>query len=293
MTSFSRRDFLKASAATGAAASLGTLPLEAESQNAATWVPLGDSGVKVTRLAFGTGTMSGAVQRDLGQEGFNRLVRYAYDRGIRFFETSDSYGDMHRMLGIALEGIPRENYRLMTKVTTDDPTPPLAKIDQLRRQARTDYFDILLLHWQHTSTWPEDTRGWQDAVLDAQHKGSVRARGASVHGLPALARVPDNNWLQIGMIRVNHKGVRMDAENYMASVGGDVPEVVARIHQTLANKKGVISMKLIGEGTFDRDDRRRAMRFAFRTARVDSVTVGYKNNGEIDEAIENLNEALA
>jgi predicted aldo/keto reductase-like oxidoreductase len=293
MMSFSRRDFLKASAATGAVASLGTLPLEAESQNAATWVPLGDSGVKVTRLAFGTGTMSGAVQRDLGQEGFNRLVRYAYDRGIRFFETSDSYGDMHRMLGIALEGIPRENYRLMTKVTTDDPTPPLAKIDQLRRQARTDYFDILLLHWQHTSTWPEDTRGWQDAVLDAQHKGSVRARGASVHGLPALARVPDNNWLQIGMIRVNHKGVRMDAENYMASVGGDVPEVVARIHQTLANKKGVISMKLIGEGTFDRDDRRRAMRFAYRTAHVDSVTVGYKNNGEIDEAIENLNEALA
>ena len=293
MTSFSRRDFLKASAATGAAASLGTIPLEAEPQNAASWVPLGDSGVKVTRLAFGTGTSSGAVQRALGQEGFNRLVRYAYDRGIRFFETSDSYGDMHRMLGIALAGIPRENYRLMTKVTTEDPTPPLAKIDQLRRQARTDYFDVLLLHWQHTSTWPEDTRGWQDAVITAQHNGSVRARGASVHGLPALARIPDNSWVQIGMIRVNHKGVRMDAEDYTAGVGGDVPEVVTRIHQTLANKKGVISMKLIGEGTFDRDDRRRAMRFAFRTAHVDSVTVGYKNNGEIDEAIENLNEALA
>ncbi len=293
MTSFSRRDFLKASAATGAIASLGTLPLEAEPQTAASWVPLGNSGVKVTRLAFGTGTMSGAVQRNLGQQGFNRLVRYAYDRGIRFFETSDSYYDMHRMLGIALQGIPREDYRLMTKVTTDDPTPPLRKIDDLRRQARTDYFDILLLHWQHTSTWPEDTRRWQDDVLTAQHRGAVRARGASVHGLPALARVPDNSWLQVGMIRVNHKGVRMDAEDYMASVGGDVPEVVTRIHQTLAGGKGVISMKLIGEGTFDRDDRRRAMRFAFRTARVDSVTVGYKNNAEIDEALENLNEALA
>lgn len=293
MTSFSRRDFLKASAATGAAASLGTLPLEAEPQTAASWVPLGDSGVKVTRLAFGTGTMSGAVQRDLGQEGFNRLVRYAYDRGIRFYETSDSYGDMHRMLGIALQGVPRDSYRLMTKVTTEDPMPPLKKIDELRRQARTDYFDVLLLHWQHTSTWPEDTRHWQDAVLTAQYNGAIRARGASVHGLPALARVPDNPWLQIGMIRVNHKGVRMDAPDYLASVGGDVPEVVERIHQTLANRKGVISMKLIGEGTFDRDDRRRAMRFAFRTARVDSVTIGYKNNAEIDEAIENLNEALA
>jgi hypothetical protein len=293
MTSFSRRDFLKASAATGAITSLGAFPLEAEPQTAGSWAPLGDSGVQVTRLAFGTGTMSGATQRALGQQGFNRLVRYAYDRGIRFFETSDSYYDMHRMLGIALQGIPRENYRLMTKVTTDDPTPPLQKIDELRRQIRSDYFDILLLHWQHTATWPEDTRHWQDAVVAAQHKGSVRARGASVHGLAALARVPDNPWLQIGMIRVNHKGVRMDAQDYMASVGGDVPEVVARIHQTLANHKGVISMKLIGEGTFDRDDRRRAMRFAFRTAHVDSVTIGYKSNGEIDEAIENLNEALA
>ena len=293
MTSFSRRDFLKASAATGAVASLGTLPLEAEPQTAASWAPLGNSGLKVTRLAFGTGTNSGALQRGLGQDGFNRLVRYAYDRGIRFFETSDSYGDMHRMLGIALQGIPRENYRLMTKVTTEDPMPPLQKIDELRRQARTDYFDILLLHWQHTATWPEDTRHWQDAVLTAQHQGAVRVRGASVHGLPALSRVPDNSWLQIGMIRVNHRGVRMDALDYQASVGGDVPEVVARIHQTLASGKGVISMKLIGEGTFDRDDRRRAMRFAFRTAHVDAVTVGYRNNAEIDEAIENLNEALA
>ena len=66
--------------------------------------------MKVTRLAFGTGSISGEVQRDLGQEEFTRLVRYAYDRGIRFFETAESYGDMHRMLGVALQGIPRESY---------------------------------------------------------------------------------------------------------------------------------------------------------------------------------------
>lgn len=293
MTSFSRRDFLKASVAAGAVAGLGTLPVEAEPQTAASWAPLGNTGLRVTRLAFGTGTMSGALQRDLGQEGFNRLVRYAYDRGIRFFETSDSYYDMHRMLGIALKGIPRDSYRLMTKVTTDDPTPPLQKIDDLRRQAQTGYFDILLLHWQHTPTWPQDTRPWQDAVVSAQHKDAIRVRGASVHGIPALNQVPQNDWLQVAMIRVNHKGVRMDAPDYMASVGGDVPLVVQRIHQTLATGKGVISMKLIGEGTFDRDDRRRAMRFAFQTARVDSVTVGYRNNSEIDEAIDNLNSALA
>ena len=57
---------------------------------------------------------------------------------------------------------------------------------------------------------------------------------------------------------------------------------------------GVISMKLVGEGAFTkREDRQSAMRHAFQVAGVDSVTVGYKNTSEVDEAIENLNMALA
>src|SRR5215475_5887048 len=116
----SRRQFLKTtSLAAGAAALTSALPLKASSRDAATeWVTLGKSNVKVTRLAFGTGSFSGKVQRDLGQEEFTKLVRYAYDRGIRFYETAESYGDMHKMLGIALKGVPRDSYRLMSKVTT-------------------------------------------------------------------------------------------------------------------------------------------------------------------------------
>ncbi len=292
MSHYSRRDFLKAGAATGALATLGTLPLPAEKKTATDWVTLGKSDVQVTRLAFGTGTFAGEVQRDLGQEQFTTLVRYAYDRGIRFYETAEAYRDMHRMLGIALKGIPRESYRIMTKVETGDSVDPMQKIDQLRRLANTDYFDIMLLHWQHTADWPEKTVRWQDVISEAQHKEIVRSHGASVHGLPALRQVPKTEWLQVAMIRVNHKGVRMDAEDYRASVGGDVPEVVDYVHQSLHKDLGVISMKLAGEGTFDREDRRKAMRFAFQKARVDSVTVGYKNTGEIDEAIDNVNEAL-
>lgn len=293
MTSFSRRDFLKASAAAGALAGLGTLPLEAEPQTASSWVPLGNSGVKVTRLAFGTGSFNGSVQRDLGQEGFNRLVRHAYDRGIRFFETADSYTGMHRMLGIALKGIPRDSYRIMTKVTTFDGEDPHKKIEALLKQANTDYFDIMLLHWQRGPQWPENTLGWQDAIVHAQHKDLVRTRGASVHGLPALAQVPTDKWLQVAMIRCNHKGTRMDTPVADSGGLGNVPEVVMRIHETLASGKGVISMKLTGEGTFDHEDRQKAMKFAFRTAHVDSVTVGYANNSQVDEAIENINAALA
>ena len=293
MSYFSRREFLKTGIAAGTLAASGSLTLSATRPTATDWVTLGKSGVKVTRLAFGTGSFSGQVQRDLGQDGFTKLVRYAYDRGIRFFETAESYGEMHRMLGVALQGIPRDTYRLMSKVTTRQGVNPQEKFDELRKLANTEYFDIMLLHWQHSATWPADTTRWQDGILEAQSKKAIVSHGASVHGLPALRKVPGNKWLDIAMIRMNHKGTRMDAEDYNTEGLGNVPEVVAHVQQVRKEGMGVVSMKLVGEGTFDREDRRAAMRFAFKNAGVDCVTVGYKNTAEIDEAIENLNLALA
>jgi predicted aldo/keto reductase-like oxidoreductase len=293
-----RREFLRTGLAAGTLAMSGALPVAALSGaaprgKATDLVTLGRSGVKVTRLAFGTGTISGKVQRELGQEGFTRLVRHAYDSGIRFFETAESYGEMHKMLGIALKGIPRDSYQLMSKVTTKDGVDPQKKFDELRTLANTEYFDIMLLHWQHTATWPADTARWQDAIREVQARKIVLGRGASVHGLPALRQVPGNDFLQVGMIRVNHVGKAMDAEDYNTQELGNVPEVVSRVQEVRKQGMGVISMKLAGEGTFDREDRRKAMRFAFRNAGVDCVTVGYKAPAEIDEAIENLNLALA
>ena len=294
MAHYSRRDFLKTGLAAAAIAGAGSLPLRAARETATDWVTLGRSGVKVTRLAFGTGTMSGQVQRDLGQDQFTRQVRYAYDRGIRFFETAESYGEMHKMLGVALKGIPRDSYRLMSKVTTREGVDPQQKIDELRKLANTEYFDVMLLHWQHTATWPTDSARWQDGILEAQGRHALLGYGASVHGLPALRQVPGNKWLGVAMIRMNHKGKSMDAEDYATGGLGNVSEVVTHVKQVRQNGMGVISMKLAGEGTFTtREDRRAAMRFAFRNAGVDCVTVGYKNTGEIDEAIENVNLALA
>src|SRR5258708_29582971 len=125
----SRRDFLKTGLAAATLAAAGRLPVRAARQTATDWVTLGRSDIKVTRLAFGTGTYSGRVQRELGQDGFTKLVRYAYDRGIRFFETAESYPGMAEMLAIALKGLPRDSYRLMTQLSTPPkPTDTAAKI---------------------------------------------------------------------------------------------------------------------------------------------------------------------
>ena len=292
MARYSRRDFIRTTLATGALATTGGFPLLAQGAKATDWVTLGKSNVKVTRLAFGTGSHGGAVQRNLGQEQFNALVRHAYDSGIRFFETSDTYHDMHRMLGVALKGIPRDSYRLMSKVTTDS-GDPTQRFDDLRKQINSDYFDIMLMHVQQTATWPTDSARWQDGILEAQQKKIVLSRGASVHGLPALRQVPANKWLQVAMIRMNHNGTKMDTEANSWEATGNVSEVVQHVHQARSNGLGVISMKLIGEGVFNHEDRQKAMRYAFQNAGVDCVTVGYKSPAEIDEAITNLNAALA
>ena len=272
---------------------MGGMPLLAERAAATDRITLGRTNVKVTRLAFGTGTHNGHVQRQLGQDAFNRMVRHAYDQGIRFFETAQSYPGMPEMLGNALKGIPRDSYALMSKVTTDD-ADPRTTFDEMRRQSQTEFFDIMLMHVQTGPNWPSESLRWQDGILEMEHRQAIRSHGASVHGLQALHQVPGDKWLEIAMIRMNHKGTRMDNENDDWEEPGNVPDVVEHVKQAHAAGKGVISMKLIGEGAFtDRSDRQQAMRFAFRNAGVDAVTVGYKSIAEIDEAIENVNLALA
>lgn len=291
----SRREFLKS---TAAAAMLGglrnSLAAPGGRRSATDWVPLGNSGVKVTRLAFGTGTHGGRVQRALGQDEFTRQVRHAYDRGIRFFETSESYFGMPEMLAIALKGIPRDSYRLMTKCTVRPEDDPAAKIDEYRRQLNTEYIDILLLHCVQSPEWSHEMERHRDGFSLAKQKKIIGAHGASVHGLPALRTFPGNRWLDIAMIRMNHKGTMMDGPTPGSSAGGNVPEVVACTQAVHKQGAGVISMKLVGEGRFTNpEDRDAALQFAMNSAGVDSVTVGYKSIGEIDEAIRRLNTALA
>ena len=146
------------------------------------------------------------------------------------------------MLGVALKGIPRDSYRLMSKVTTREGVDPQQKIDELRKLAQTDYFDIMLLHWQHTATWPVDSARWQDGILEAQARHAVLGHGASVHGLPALRQVPGNKWLGVAMIRMNHKGKSMDAEDYATPGLGNVSEVVTHVKQVRQDGMGVISI---------------------------------------------------
>ena len=291
--SSSRRDFLKAGLAATAlpAAIAGTV---VSPKAAGDWVTLGKSNVQVTRLAFGTGTHSGAQQRHLGQEEFTRLVRYAYDHGIRFFETADAYRGMPEMLAVALKGLPRDSYRLMTKYDVHHAEDPMAAVHRLNSALGAEYVDIMLLHCVRSPNWPEETKHLQDAFQAAKEKKLLLAHGATVHGKQALAAFPGNAFLDVAMIRMNHKGTRMDTPLLQdTDDAGDVPFVVDHMQRTKAGGAGIISMKLVGEGQFKNpDDRQAAVNYAFRKAGVDCVTIGFGSTDEIDEAMQRISTAL-
>ena len=291
--SASRRDFLKTIAA-GVLTGGGLTAAGTPKRLATDWVTLGNSGVKVTRLALGTGTFGGRVQRELGQEAFTKVVRHAYDRGIRFFETAEAYTGMPEMLATALKGIPRDSYKLMTKFRFRNAGDPAATIDRYRQQLNSEYFDILLIHCVRTPDWAEELKPLRDAFDEAKSKKIILSHGASCHGLDAINSFPGNKWLDVALCRVNHKGVRMDTPKRIDTDDiGDVPQVTSRVKQIRGQGTGLIGMKLVGEGQFtSAADRDAAVRYAFNVGKVDAVTIGYKNTAEVDEAIERINREL-
>jgi predicted aldo/keto reductase-like oxidoreductase len=297
MSELSRRDFLRGTLAAGVVAGTpGWSRADAAAKRSATdWVTLGNSGVKVTRLAFGTGTYGGRVQRELGQEQFTRLVRHAYDRGIRFFETADAYSEMHEMLANALRGVPRDSYRLMTKYRLREPEDPKTTIDRFRRELSSEYFDVLLLHCVRVPDWADQFKRLRDALSEAKHRKIILAHGASCHGLLPLRAFPaSTDWLDVALLRINHDGTRMDTLRQVDSDDlGDVSEVVGHIKAIREKGTGVIGMKVMGEGQFRTPEQRDAsMRFVTRLGAVDAITIGYKSEAEIDEAIERLDAHL-
>ncbi len=296
MSLLNRRDFLRSSVAAGVLASSSAgwaAEARAVKRSATDWVTLGKSGIQVTRLAFGTGSDGGSVQRGLGQAKFTALVRHAYDRGIRFFESADNYDRMHEMLAEALKGIDRSTYKLMTKIRLDDTTDALQTLDRFRKELNTDHFDILLLHCLQSARWTEELKPLMDALDIAKEKKIVLAHGASCHGLTPLKSLPGVDWLDVVLVRVNHDGTKMDGPTGAWEEKGDRDVAVAEIKKIHQSGTGVIGMKLIGNGEFTGAERREAsIRYVVNLGCVDAMTIGYKTPAEIDEAIARINHSL-
>ncbi|MHC4734863.1 MAG: aldo/keto reductase, partial [Planctomycetota bacterium] len=258
-------------------------------------VTLGKTGLKLSRLGLGTGSIGGSIQRGLGPEKFNRLIRYAYDQGITYIDTAQAYRT-HEMVREAIRGLPREKLFIQSKMP-GTPEKPLEVLDRYRRELNVDYIDSLLVHCGVSKNWDEERKRLLDAFEEAKQKKIIRAHGVSCHSLPASARAAQLDWVDVNLVRINPQGAHIDTPTERWDAKSDVSHVPAVMEQIKIMRKkrhGIIGMKLIGNGDFKKpEDREKSIRFAMKCGLLDAVVIGFKSPAEIDEAIKRMNSALA
>jgi len=259
----------------------GVFPIRgAQLRRANDVVLLGPDKIRLSRLAMGTGTFSGKIQRGLGLQGLADMLHYGYDEGLLFFDTGDSY-QTHPHVKEALKSVPREKVAIMTKTSAQTAEQMRAALDRFRLEAGVDYFDIVLLHALTAPNWPEQRVGAMEVLAEAREKGIVRTYGASIHSLPALKAAAASPWLRVALVRVNPIGVRMDAEP---------ATVIEGMRALKAAGKGVMGMKILGEGAMaDRVDQ--ALRHAVSLDCLDCFTIGAANRGELGGLIQGITAA--
>ncbi len=246
---------------------------------------LGKTDLRFTRVTMWTGSHGGersSNQTRKGKDVFQKLLRDAYDRGIRTYDLADLYGS-HTYLATAFEGLPRDSYSLITKMWWNQGGIPEAErpdadvvVARFLKELKTDHVDLLLLHCVTAPDWPDQLRKQMDILAKQKEQGKIRALGVSCHSLAALEAAVTEPWVESVHTRINPYGMSMD---------GSPEEVVPVLKKLHAAGKGVVGMKIIGEGRLRNDDARRdeSVKFALGLGCVHILNVGFESTDEIDD----------
>jgi 1-deoxyxylulose-5-phosphate synthase len=276
-----------------AAAGAAAASAPAAKRTASDIVALGDTGLKCSRLGLGLGSNNGQAQAALGQEGFNAFLKHAFEQGITLFDTAQAYRTFG-MMAAAIKGLPREKIFIQSKIDQSDNI--LTTIDNHRKTFNTDYVDSMLVHIQVRRDWTETWKRAMDDYSAAQEKKWIRLKGVSCHSLPALRASIATEWTQVHLVRVNPQGLVIDNEQENASGRGanDIKPVVAELKKIGEKKRGVIGMKIYGNGQIRTDaERQKSLRFAMSMPEIDAIIIGFANIDQLDQGIKLLNGVLA
>ncbi len=281
-----RRHFIKYSL-TGSAAAALTVPLYGKTLNNKKYandiVSLGQTGIKASRLAMGTGTHGvnrrSNQTRKLGVKGLAKLLDEAYHQGINFWDSADQYGT-HPHLKEALKTVPRDKVVILTKTHATTAEEMKADIDRFRKELGTDYIDIVLLHFMTDPDWPDVKKEAMQVLSDARQQGIIRAHGVSCHTLGALQSAAESDWVQVDLARINFSGVNMDAE---------VPVVEKILKKMYNDGKSVLGMKVFGAGRL-RDQADKSLNYILSLDYVDAFTIGQENRKEMQDLLTRVPE---
>lgn len=293
MNPINRRDFLAASAlaatACGTAGAASPVFPKATVPNSPTdRVTLGKSGVKVSLIGMGTGSIGvgqASNQTKLGIKGFTKVVRHAIDRGICFFDVADQYGS-HVYLREALKGVPRDKYVIQTKTHATRFPDARSHLERYCLELGVEMIDIVLLHCMTKHDWPADNTGSMEYLAKAKEQGLIRAHGTSCHGMDPLRQSARNPFVEVDLARINPEGLIMDDKR--------PDEVASQLEEMHNAGKGVVGMKILGEGRITTPERKDAsLRYVLGLGSVDAFIIGFESTDQIDDILTRTDKAIA
>jgi len=294
-----RRGFLTA-LSLGTAHLLFSNPLYANSTKSLSFDPLqkiklGKSGIETTLIGIGTGVHAGNRSSFLTKQEKDKslgLLRYAYDKGFRNFDCADTYGT-HWMMAEVLPHMEREILTITSKIWVrgggiPDAERPDANIvvDRFRKELKTDYIDLVQIHCMVDEDWTDSQKKQMDILDNLKSKGIIKAHGVSVHSLLAMKSALKSPWVDVIHVRINPYGIAMDK--------AEPKEIVKVIQQLHDSGKGVIGMKLIGDGQYGNDSEKinNTLRFVLGLGSVDMMIIGFEQVEQIDNYLARVEKTL-
>jgi predicted aldo/keto reductase-like oxidoreductase len=296
MTTFNRRNFLRTSIAGAGLAAFAPQVLRAAapaslsngSFSGADIVELGKTGIKVSRLAQGTGYNGhdhSSEQTRAGKASFDRLLHHGLDNGISFLDMADLYGS-HPFVKDVIKGVPRDKLTMLSKIwpTKANWVKPSGgakeEVDRFRKELSTDYLDVCLIHCMQNSKWPTQFERIRDELSELKQKGAVRAVGVSCHDLGALKVAAEHPWVDVIFARVNHKC----GKEYFCD--GTLEEVTSTLRTARKNGKSVVGMKIFGAGKLVKPEEKDAsLKFVLNGDLVDAITIGMTDSDQVDDTL--------
>lgn len=287
-----RREFLATTAAgvggimLGASAPAAAAPVKHDPYAV---VELGKTGIKVSKVGLGTGMrgwMRASNHTRMGEENFHSLLRGAYERGVRFVDSADLYGT-HPFIGTGLKEMSRDSYALVSKIWfrpngihEKERLSATECVERFLKEMQTEYIDLVLLHCCTSADWPTERSDYMEDLAKLKERGLIRAHGCSCHSFEALSKCMEEDWVDSVHARINPYATRMDVKT-----PEEVPKVASVLKTLRSQGKGVVGMKIIGEGEYRNDEERRnkSIAYAFNSGCVDAMIVGFEKEAEIED----------
>lgn len=263
----------------GAAGAGGSTSSGSTRKHASDRIVLGATGIEISRLAMGSGTHGSGGTSDQTKLGarFSNILTHGYTQGLTLFETADQYG-AHRLVAEAIRQVGRHNVTVLTKTTAETASKVRADLERFREELGIDTIDIVLLHNKQSATWTKDCEGAMEELSRAKESGAIRAHGVSCHTLEALELAAETPWVEVDLARINPAGVAMDS---------DPATVISVLTRMKAAGKGVIGMKILGEGALA-SQLDMAIGHAVKLDCIDAFTIGFGSTTQLDEITQKI-----